>query len=109
MLIGGFLGALAAIRRGVIRPLRGAVDQMHDVTSLPELVRDLTSTLSRYIAENEQRGRQTEARLGRVESLISLWAFRTLGPPQPFSESEAQEAARLHYPDPYPQGNETTS
>lgn len=94
-LIGGFVGALSAIRRGIIRPLDRAADKLHDVTSLPELVRDLTSTLSSYITDNEQRGRQTDARLGRVENLLSLWAFRTLGPPSAFTEDEARQAVRL--------------
>lgn len=79
-LIGGALAGMVALHRYVFRPLRNAADKLQEFHDLPDSFRDVASTLTKYVAENEKHRQQADARLNRVENAIALWAFRVLGP-----------------------------
>jgi hypothetical protein len=63
----GYVGAVTAIRVGVVRPLRQLMRRLEGLLDLPDAVQDLTTTILRYIQENERR-------LTRVETNVSTIA-----------------------------------
>jgi len=93
---GSFLGALVSVRAYVVRPIKGAVGDFRALLELPELVRDLTSTFTRYMGETERRLDQTDSRLHRLEIvayyILAKLTGEPVGPPPPFQP----------WPDPVP-------
>jgi predicted nuclease with TOPRIM domain len=84
LLVAGYLGALATIRVGLLRParrmllrfsdlvdlpaaVRDLTQRLEELVDLPDAVRDLTTTILRYIDENERR-------LTRVEKHVAILA-----------------------------------
>lgn len=81
--IGAFIGTVVAIRRYLIGPILEGFAEFRALLELPELVRDLTGTTTKYVAENEARHAKTESRLARLERAVGALIKRVFGTTHP--------------------------
>jgi hypothetical protein len=69
--LGTFLGALVSVRRYVLHPFHELIEDFRALLDLPELVRDISSTFTRYISDNEERHREVDLRLNAIEKAVN--------------------------------------